>query len=144
LLAVSQVIYVFVGGQLKGFRTSPTDPDFIRVTSVALGFVALIEAIGIIVLFRRGAILPIREGRLDPTSGVGIGRLLMVLIACWALAESIAIYGAVLQFLGSQVHCWTPFSVAGAVLLLAVRPWHRGLSRPPRSSDLAGSAEPIS
>lgn len=137
-LAVSQVIYLLVPAPPA--RTASTLPD---AFPMALGTVALLEAVGIVALLRVRAFAPVQSGRIDPTSKSGAAQLFTSLILAWVLAESIAIYGLVLRFLHFSSTAWAPFAAAGAFLLILGRPWHPKLRKPVSSSDIARSGAPI-
>ncbi len=143
VLVLSQVIYLIVPA-LRVLPNAEENLDFLSLFAGCLGFVAFLQAVGVSIYFRRGALAPIADGRLDVRTAPGAARLFTVLIICWVLAESIAIYALVLRFLGAPVTLWAPFPVAAASLFLFVRPWHAGLSRAPTAQDLAESGRPIS
>jgi len=78
----------------------------VEVLRWVLGALALLQAVGIVVLRARPA---------------GAGAL-PVAIVCWALAESIGAYGLVLGILARDVGEGRPFLVVAAALLLWLRP----------------------
>jgi uncharacterized membrane protein len=127
----------------RGPTAAGEGPTAFGLFAATLGVVALVEAVVLVVVLRRGALEPIEDGRLDPASAAGAARLLTVLVVGWALAESVAIYGLVLRFLGAPTTYWLPFAAAGAILLLVARPWQPGLSRPATSAELARSGRPL-
>jgi hypothetical protein len=141
-MAVSQVIcLVLPAGQ--GPTATGEGPSAFGLVAATLGLAAAIETVVLVVVLRRGALGPIEDGRLDPAAPAGAARLLAVLIVGWALAESVAIYGLVLRFLGAPATHWLPFAAAGGILLLVARPWQPGLSRPATSAELARSGRPL-
>lgn len=138
-LAVSQVIYLFVPAPPREGAANLSD-----VLPIALGAVAFAQCVGIVALLRIRAFGPIQRGGLDPTSKEGAAQLFTTLILAWVLAESAAIYGLVLRFLGFDLLYSTPLSAAGALLLFLGRPWQSKLARPASSADLASSGDPLS
>ena len=138
-LAVSQVIYFFLPAPPRDGAANLSD-----MFPLVLGAVAFAQGVGIVALLRVRAFGPIQRGRLDPTSKEGAAQLFTTLILAWVLAESVAIYGLVLRFLGFELLYSAPLSVAGALLLFLGRPWQSKLARPASSADLASSAGPLS
>ncbi len=135
----SQVIYLFV----------PVPPvegsaDVSSAFPFALGFVALVQSVGIVGLLKIRAVNPIQAGTLDPETKEGLARLFNALIVSWVLAESVAIYGLVLRFMHFDLIYVVPFVAAGAFLLFLGRPWQSKLKKPLSSADLARSSAPIS
>ena len=137
-LAISQVIYLSLPAPP---RESPA--NLLGVFPLALGVVAFAESVGMVALLRIRAFNPIQTGRLDPLSQKGVTELFTTLILAWMLAESIAIYGLVLRFLGFGMAYSSPFAAAGAFLLFLGRPWQAKLRKPVSSADLARSGTPL-
>lgn len=143
VLVVSQVIYLIV----PALRTLPNTEEnmaFLPVFAGCLGVVAFLQAVGVAICFRRGVVSAVADGRLDVQGSSGAGRLFTVLMICWVLAESIAIYALVLRFLGAPLPLWGPFPIVAAALFLYVRPWHPALSSEPTSQERAQSGRPLS
>jgi F0F1-type ATP synthase membrane subunit c/vacuolar-type H+-ATPase subunit K len=137
-LAVSQLVYIFVPAPIP--ENASTLPN---IFPIALAVVALIQAVGIVVLLRVRAFAPVQSGRIDPTSTSGTAQLFTTLILAWVLAESIAIYGLVLRFLHFSLPYSASFAAAGALLLFVGRPWHPRLRKPDSTVQLARTGTPI-
>ena len=69
---------------------------------------------------------PLRSGALDPGSDAGRAMLRRVSIVCWALVESIAIFGLVLVFLRRTAMPGAVFLGAALVLEIALFPRRPG------------------
>jgi hypothetical protein len=135
-LLSSQLVYLMVPIPP---REAVVEPVFVW----ALGFVALVEAVGIVVFLRVALFGPIRRGELDSATKPGEQRTFVVLLVAWTLAESIAIYGLVLRFLQFERPYTLPFAIAAALLCAYSHPWSSALRKPPSSTDLARSGTPI-
>lgn len=116
VLAVSIVMYVLMILQIPSSATP--NPVMLR----ALGFVAITEAIFIVVL-RRIQILSV-ETLLEsqPKDPKALLRWRQGYIITYCLSLSIALYGVVLHFLGFLLSQVAPFFVAGLVLILFLGP----------------------
>ena len=143
VLVLSQVVYLVIPALLTLPNTG-RNSDFLRLFAGCLGVVAFLQAVGVAIYFRRGVLAPIASGQLDVRTAAGAGRLFRVLIICWVVGESIAIYALVLRFLGAPTGFWAPFPIAAAVLFLYVRPWHPKLLRRSTTQELARSGRPLS
>ena len=138
VLIVSQLIYPFVPArEVAAERTVPA--IFVTV----LGAVAASQAIGLVVWFRLGAVGRVQSGRVDPGTTEGNAMLFQVLVLCWVLAESIAIYGLVVRFMGGTLVQWAPFAVAALVLMGVTNPFQTGLQPPLTSAERGRDATPI-
>lgn len=140
--AVSQTICLFLPLGDRA-RSAADAASAFQLFVAVLGGVAFAEAVVMVVLLRRGAVQPIQEGRLDPTSTEGAARLFTVLAIAWTIASSVAMYGLVLRVLGTPTAHWGPFAVSGAILHVLARPWQGGFSRPATATDLARSGKPL-
>jgi len=81
VLALSQVIYLII----PAFRVLPDaegNTDFLALFAGCLGFIVFLQVVGVVVYFRRGALAPIAEGRLDARTAAGAARLFTVLVIC--------------------------------------------------------------
>jgi hypothetical protein len=137
-LIVSQCIYLGLPvPEAAGGR------DDLPMLAGALAFVALSEAVGAFAWFRIGAVGRIQGGHIDPSSVEGAGQLFQVLIVCWVLAESIAIYGLVLRFMHAPLWMTAPFAVVAFVSMGAMNPFQSGLSRPVASAERGRDPTPI-
>jgi len=83
-----------------------------------------------IVLWRTRRVGALRSGALDPDSPAGRAAIRRVSIVCWALAESIAIFGLVLVGLRRTPLPGLAFIGAGVLLELALLPREPSRSRP--------------
>ena len=137
-LVVSQCIYLLIPSPgLEVFQAN------LPVMAAALAGVALLQTIGLLAWFRVGGTQRIQNRRVDPSTLEGAAQLFQVLMICWVLVESIAIYGLVLRFMGATTQLWLPFAVAGFALMAWTHPFQKGL-RPPSDSAARGKdATPI-
>ncbi len=138
VLAISQVIYIFVPAPLREGSANAAE-----IFPAALGVVAFTEGLGVIVLLRVRAFNPIRRGRLDPASKEGAAQLFITLMLAWVLAESVAIYGLVVRFLDFDLPYSVPFSVGAALLMFLGRPWQSKLKWPSTTAEIASSGTPL-
>jgi F0F1-type ATP synthase membrane subunit c/vacuolar-type H+-ATPase subunit K len=138
MLAISQGIYLLV--PLPPRENAAAIP---AVFPIALGVVAIVQAIGIVGFLRIRAFNPIRAGLLNPASKAGAPQLFTTLLIAWVLAESVAVYGLLLRILHFPPTISAPFAAAAAILLFIGRPWNPRLERPASSADLARSSAPL-
>ena len=96
----------------------------------ALAGLALAEAIGVLLCFRIAGVARVQRGEIDPDSPEGMARLFKVLVVCWTLAESIAIYGLALRFLGAGFSTAAPFTLGALAAMIGTHPFQAGLRRP--------------
>ena len=73
-------------------------------------------------MIHRRLLAPAVAGVSAPARALEPGRALTVHVVCWALAESIAIYGLVLGLIGRGSTLSPVFFAWGAGLLLLLRP----------------------
>lgn len=138
VLAVAQVVYLIYPAPHREGDAVPSD-----VFAAALGAVAVVQSIGIVMLLRVRAFNPVRTGRLDPASKSGNVQLFSTLLLAWVLCIGIAMYGLVLRFLHFERAYTLPFALAAACLFLLARPWNAKLKKPSNAADLASSNAPI-
>lgn len=121
-MLASVAIYFVLLSVLTPTGSPGAAPEMIRLLRKAFVMVAAGQTFAIWVIRRRLlaptlAVAPAGTPReLEP------GRALGVHIVCWALAESIAIYGLVLGLIGRGSSLSTVFFAWGAGLLLLLRP----------------------
>ena len=137
-LIVSQCIYLALP-----MPEAAVDRGDLPLLAGALAFVALPEAIGAFVWFRIAAVGRIQAGRLDPSTPEGGAQLLQVLILCWVLAESIAIYGLVLRFMHAPLWMTAPFALVAFVSMGLMSPFQSGLRPPVDSAERGRDPTPI-
>ena len=105
----------------------PADPptansELFRMLRKAFFMVAIAETFAVWVIHRR-LLAPSIESPVRPASdALEPGRALTVHVFCWALGESIAIYGLVLGLVGHRIGPASFFFAWGVAVLLLLRP----------------------
>jgi len=121
-MVASVGVYFVLLAVLVGAGGAVAQPELVMVLRRVFLIVAGLESFAIWVIHRRllgPAVMRVpgtTESPLEP------GRALGVHLVCWALGESIAIYGLVLGLLGHELGAAAPFFVWGAALLVFLRP----------------------
>jgi F0F1-type ATP synthase membrane subunit c/vacuolar-type H+-ATPase subunit K len=116
---------------------SDTVAQFQAVLFVALGAVAIVTVVAVLMIRRLGLVGPLARGELDPDTPEGRSRAFLVTVITWALSESVALYGVVLYLLfHDAVHLY-PFLLLALGLLLLQAPRETTFSGGRRPSDLA-------
>lgn len=136
VLVISQGIYLLVPTP-EGREGAP------ELFTQVLLVVAVTEGLAILAFFRLAAVAKIQKGDLDPRTPEGMGRLFVVLMLCWVLSESVAIYGLVLRFMGAPFGWVAVFALGGFVLMMATNPFQAGLKPPLSSAERGRDASPI-
>jgi hypothetical protein len=132
VLVVSQCIYLVVPAPPTASAQGP-QPMFAPI----LGAIAVAQALGVVVYFRRAGIARVQRGDLDPSTPEGMGQLYVVLMMSWVLTESVAIYGLVLRFLAAPWLVSGAFALGAFALMAVTNPFQSGL-KPPVSAARRG------
>lgn len=117
-LVVSVVLYLVLAMRLPAPPPASTAPAMLA----ALGFLSVMN-VGIVFLLRR--ILVRRSEAIlenNPEDPAALLRWRGGHIATYAVAESIALFGLILRFMGFTLSQVWPFLLAGFILLLFLRP----------------------
>lgn len=114
-----------------------------RILTLCLVAVAVATAAATFILKRVLVVAPVARGEMDAKTPRGAQRIQLGYVVCWALAESIGVYGLVLYFLTHSVTTMLPFIVGSALLLVAHAPRAADSERAHDSPELAQRPDPI-
>ena len=123
-MLISIVLYVVITRMIPASTHSAPNPIILETVAL-LAFADL----GILLFLRRILVSgPAEVLRTEPGESAALARWKAGQVITWALAESIALFGVVLHFLGFPITQVAPFFVVGAVVILIF---------PPRAIELA-------
>jgi len=120
-LVVSLLIYAVVAHVASPGIHHNTQADVPMLFAVFAGL-SVAVGIGTLVYRRRALVLPIRDGRLDPTKPEELQRAFQPFILNLVLSESVGIYGLVLAFLSGNGSYSLPFILGALGLMYLHRP----------------------
>lgn len=102
------------------------EPELLRLFRLALPLAAAAEIVAIVVVRKVMFFGPLEEGEFEDLDELHQGYFTTSIVT-WALAESIAIYGFVLSFLGAPLAYFWGFAVVAILLDLYYRPDFDGI-----------------
>ncbi len=114
-IMMSLLVYAAMPFLLPAGASASEGGDVVFVGTFA--FMAAMCAAASLALRHLLLIAPLERGELDPSSAAGRARFFQVSLICWLLAESVAVWGLVLFFLGGSLVLLYGFVLGAAVLL---------------------------